>query len=799
MSKRLLLFFALNIISQSVLFGCKGRSKSSSSGIKNTESNECQYNIPSSKQLALQKEVEAIATQYINAQRSNGDAQQDISNLLGRLAGDDVSTFKSLSAAATQASDALISVEVQRLVLLKLAGYDTILGNRRMMNRIGFTEDDIKAQASNQRAPFECMIRRGAKIRPNGTWDFSDTQINMNIFREDACLAGAIAYYVSPMPVVNVLSGNDREGFMFDQVVFPSCKDYKVFNKQDWESAVNLRLKNFGREMKSYLVAAGKMSAYSALVQGQGSWILEGENTSNPTIIEKDGSFSAAEGHLKGLQCLGVSDQLVQNLRSMMSAAIDFDRQSTDEGLQKLANAERAAYAALATPLVMSIIAPAVAGAILPEAAATIASASAQMAFMSLAFSSAYALTHTATDQAFFGGNFLCRLGENLATAGSAGVTAAPFLAMLPVATTTIGGAVGVWSQTGQLGTIYAIQTANTAAAIGLSLNGVKNAGQSLYRCRAILNNAAKKATFAETIEDLEAVDSMLAEATKSCLDGGIDVAFTFSALRQNIKSIRNLENTRQQIGTKNGELSKVSDLDPTFEQYYSKEGKTFWVDYATAKGGKRLGGKTEGAYLMETPSGEKVIAKTMTIKTDELAIIQERFKILQGWEKNNQTAKIIGVGVKDNGNGTAKITFIQKFFFESDGGKKVLAGGDGYETTQIVKNMDLSPTTKNEIATKMVQMLDTHPDGHPGNILWRVTQMTDKTSPMASPNRVLSGNKVIEFALIDPTYFAKTGIGGRAALRNFANPIILPFISRKFNRNWQQSYFREALKATDL
>ena len=752
--------------------------------------NPCDTVAATPAQLALRGAIDQVLAGYVSGQMLTADATAAVSDAIEDTAGGDPATAAKLGSIGAIYTEARITEIIRGLQLGILAGR-TSAPDSALIHNLGLTEADFNEGLNEMRPHWGCLASQGVSLKPDGTITFIDSKVSSQAITESNCLRDAIDYFFV------IVSRHPADAIAVNDEVIQSCPNYTPRAGADWENQVKINLANFGRELQSFLQQTGNLASYYSLMEGSASWIRgEASMAGNPGSIGVAAAYNAANKIRNNLECIGVPFQLRQELRNMMQAANDIEQKNIQAGLTKLRAAETAAYAAPFVPLVI-YSAPVVAGAILPgtTAAATAGATSATLALVPFAFGSGLSVVNAAIDRGFNGGNFFCKLGEEFVMQGAGALTMAPFLAALPLATMSGGAAIGYFGQAGELSTIYGIQVLNTLSGLAFTVKGLATGSQELLACNNLLTEAAKEAQSVRNDSDVAAVDARLAEAVKQCASGGFNIASTVATARTQYEQYRQLRIMAQSIGTAGGTIRSIADLDATMKPYYSEKGREAWVEFGEAAqaNGKRLGGKSEGAYLYQTPEGQQVVTKTITVNNNELAILGERFGIATGWEQNGMTAKIVGAGLRDVGGGKSKITIVQEFFFDKTANQGLITGGDGHSIRQLNSTVSLNNNSRSDLIGKISSLLDSHPDGHLGNILFRVSTL----DPAKTPGKyaVVTDGKVIELALIDPTTFSSVGTNVRGAARNFTSaPNQLPSFWRKYNRVWQAQYLNEIL-----
>jgi hypothetical protein len=783
--KRLLSMLIVTILT--FLPGCKFKNRKTRLKGDNTP---CDTVSITPGQLAVRAAIDQTLASYLSGKIEANDATAAVSDAIEDAAGGDTDAAVKLGSIGAIYTEALVSqiIRGQQLAVLsgRASGPDFDL-----IHSLGLTADDFNEELQEMRPHWNCLAAEGVSLKQDGTITFIGSKVSSQRVAASSCLRDAVDYFFV------VVARHPADAITVNDEVIQNCAGFSPTTRANWEANVKRNVANFGRELQSFLRQTGNLTSYSSLMEGSASWILgESSSAGAPAGIGIKGAYDAANKIRNNLECLGVPFQMRQELRNMMMAANEIEQKNIASGLGKLRAAETAAYAAPFIPLAI-YSAPLVAGAVLPgtTAAVTAGSTSATLALVPFAFGSGLSVVNAAIDTGFNGGNFFCKLGEEFLMQGAGALTTAPFLAALPVATTSGGAAIGYVGQAGELSTIYGIQVLNSIAGLAFTVNGLATGSQELLACRASLVDAQNLAQSARIDTDVAAVDARLAEAVKQCASGGFNIASTVAAARSQYQQIRELRALAQNIGTAGGTIRTISDLDATMKPYYSEKGREAWVDFGEAAqaNGKRLGGKAEGAYLYQTPEGQQVVAKTITVRNDELAVLGDRFGIAKGWEQNGMTAKIVGTGIRDIGGGKSRITIVQEFFFDKTANPGLLAGGDGNSIGKLNSAVRLSDNSRADLIGKVTSLLDSHPDGHLGNVLFRVTNLDSATNP--GPYSVVADGKVIELALIDPTTFSSVGKSIRGAARN-ANvmPGQLPPFWRKYNRIWQAKFLNEAL-----
>ncbi|NBT57869.1 hypothetical protein EBT16_03695 [bacterium] len=238
--------------------------------------------------------------------------------------------------------------------------------------------------------------------------------------------------------------------------------------------------------------------------------------------------------------------------------------------------------------------------------------------------------------------------------------------------------------------------------------------------------------------------------------------------------------------------LSGQKALEWPFQKYFQngdpRGWKTFIDDSATRTGGKReLGGNAANTYSVTLPDGTTVVTKEFSSSDlkDQARILSQ----LETWSQQDRGPKIVGVSLLPGLRGTERrlLVVMEDLFAEKNGlGKKLLSGNG--KQLGLLRN-EPAPARK-WLMDRMLGILRTHPDPHPMNVVFRVTEIAPGAILPQEGTFHREGNKIYQAFLVDPS-----GEEG-----NPNDPIFNSEIQRtpspllQYNHEWKNKYFKREL-----
>jgi len=231
---------------------------------------------------------------------------------------------------------------------------------------------------------------------------------------------------------------------------------------------------------------------------------------------------------------------------------------------------------------------------------------------------------------------------------------------------------------------------------------------------------------------------------------------------------------------------------DQSFKRYYLSGDPEGWkklIEESRSQGVEEisLGGNSGNTYSISLPNGLDAVIKDFPsgeIKEFESIIAQ-----LEKWERKGMGPKVLGVSLLPAlKKSERRLVLVMENLFSSKNnlGQKILSG-NGRDVRLLRGESD---SAKKWLVEKMLSVLEIHPDPHPMNVIFRVTQMN--ASSMLSPkdSYYQEGNKIYQVFLIDPS-----GAEGEPDLPLFNTDISKtprPFL--QYNRAWKRKFFTSEL-----
>jgi hypothetical protein len=232
--------------------------------------------------------------------------------------------------------------------------------------------------------------------------------------------------------------------------------------------------------------------------------------------------------------------------------------------------------------------------------------------------------------------------------------------------------------------------------------------------------------------------------------------------------------------------------LPESIEKLYLNHKPSGWAEVIqTAKKDPKLlldlGGNKEGAQSLVLAEGTSVVFKefsSIPFLNFKKIILQ-----LQKWERQGVGPRLIGISIQDTPDpNEGRFTLVMENLFADENayGKNLLSG-DGVELRLLRKE---PKEARLWLKNQMLSLLATHPDPHPKNIVFRVTQLKQKALKPPKGSFFQWGDKIYQGFLVDPS-----GSEGNPQHTLFHTEIEkTPQPLLQYNHKWKNLFFTKEL-----
>lgn len=229
------------------------------------------------------------------------------------------------------------------------------------------------------------------------------------------------------------------------------------------------------------------------------------------------------------------------------------------------------------------------------------------------------------------------------------------------------------------------------------------------------------------------------------------------------------------------------------FQKYYQDRRPSGWSELieefrrSNPRSIERLGGNKEGAERLTLSDGSSVVFKDfMSFPETQIKKIVNQ---LEEWAKGGYGPKVLGLSLREGLNPEEKkfLLVMEDLFAKENEFGKTLISGDGIELRLLRKE---PPEARLWLMRQMLSRLETHPDPHPLNVVFRVTQTTDNL-PRPVPGSFLQvGEKIYQAFLVDPS--GERGKPDHPLFNTELSQTPQPLL--QYNREWKTKFFKKEL-----
>ncbi|MFM8270339.1 MAG: hypothetical protein ACKN9V_09145 [Pseudomonadota bacterium] len=238
--------------------------------------------------------------------------------------------------------------------------------------------------------------------------------------------------------------------------------------------------------------------------------------------------------------------------------------------------------------------------------------------------------------------------------------------------------------------------------------------------------------------------------------------------------------------------LSVRQTAEAPFKKYFENGDPKGWkklLDDLEAKTSSRksLGGNDGNTHSVTLPDGSSLVTKEFPSSElkDHKKIIQQ----LENWHREGKGPEVLGVSLlPGNKSGERSLFLVMEdlLAIKNKLGKKLLAG-NGRDLRALRGE---SEPARRWLADRMLAILSTHPDPHPMNVIFRVTDLRPGNPLPKEGTYYLEGRKIYQAFLIDPS-----GGEGNPESHLFNTEISkTPWPLLQYNNEWKRDYFRKEL-----
>lgn len=194
--------------------------------------------------------------------------------------------------------------------------------------------------------------------------------------------------------------------------------------------------------------------------------------------------------------------------------------------------------------------------------------------------------------------------------------------------------------------------------------------------------------------------------------------------------------------------------LPESLEKLYLNDRPSGWTEVIQRakqdpKAIEELGGNKEGAQSLLLADGTSVVFKEFSSLS--LSDCQKIIHQLQNWERQGIGPGLLGISIENGPDPKEKrFTLVMENLFAGKNryGKNLISG-DGVDLRRLRQE---PKEARVWLKDKMLSLLATHPDPHPKNIVYRVTQLNDKAPKPPQGSFFQWGDKIYQAFLVDPT-----------------------------------------------
>ena len=238
--------------------------------------------------------------------------------------------------------------------------------------------------------------------------------------------------------------------------------------------------------------------------------------------------------------------------------------------------------------------------------------------------------------------------------------------------------------------------------------------------------------------------------------------------------------------------LSGRSASSEPFQKYFQGSDPAGWkktIDEEVATTGLEvsLGGNSGGVNVVTLVGGTTLVTKAFP--SDPLEHQAKIIQQLERWRDEGKGPEIIGVSLLPGNRRSERRLFVvmeDLLANRNKYGTRVVAGS-GKEASRLRGEPEAA---KKWLADRMLSILETHPDPHPMNVIFRVTRLNPGAPRPKEGTYYQEGIKIYQAFLVDPS-----GADGAPEHPMFHTKIDeTPSPLLQYNREWKRRFFEREM-----
>jgi len=228
------------------------------------------------------------------------------------------------------------------------------------------------------------------------------------------------------------------------------------------------------------------------------------------------------------------------------------------------------------------------------------------------------------------------------------------------------------------------------------------------------------------------------------------------------------------------------------FEKYFERNDPKGWkklIDEEVATTGREvsLGGNSGGVNVVTLPGGATVVTKSFP--SDPLEYQAKIIAQMERWRDEGRGPEIIGVSLLPGNRRSERQLFVvmEDLLSARNAYGTRLVAGSGKEAAILKAEPEAA---RKWLADRMLSILETHPDPHPMNVIFRVTRLDPSAPRPKEGTYYQSGDKIYQAFLIDPA-----GVDGNPEHPMFHTKIDeTPAPLLQYNQEWKKNFFKREM-----
>ena len=238
--------------------------------------------------------------------------------------------------------------------------------------------------------------------------------------------------------------------------------------------------------------------------------------------------------------------------------------------------------------------------------------------------------------------------------------------------------------------------------------------------------------------------------------------------------------------------LSAQPNSQAAFQKYFQGSDPAGWKktideEVATTGRGVSLGGNSGGVNVVTLVGGSTVVTKSFP--SDPLEYQAKIIEQMERWRDEGRGPEIVGVSLLPGNSRAERRLFVvmeDLLAARNQYGTRVVAGS-GKEASILKSEPEAA---KRWLSDRMLSILETHPDPHPMNVIFRVTRLNPNAPRPKEGTYYQSGDKIYQAFLIDPA-----GVDGNPEHPMFHTKIEeTPSPLLQYNQEWKRRFFNGQL-----